>query len=245
MRISKNLAAVSLAALSGILLLVSSHSGAMDKGCFPVLDKNKTQYVVAYGRYMLESLRSEAFKRKANEQLPVWVSGFRRGWISRVASEGKYTELGAVPQSGTILNAVLVRGDAGILNHYDRKQAHNCRTRLDPKLVTSMTGQVLPAKSEFWIYTTKQKSMHRPSSKYPILLSDVDEFLTGCIEQARQFNLTNFPEECIESTDNWSRHWVNDRNRPVRGRLVQVNRSKVDDLLERIKGGMYEDIRSN
>ena len=245
MRILKNLVAVSLAALSGILLFISSYSRAMDTNCLPVLDKNKSQYVVVYGRYMLESLRSEALKRKANKQLPVWVSGFKRGWITRISSEGKYTQLGAVPQSGAMLNAVLVRTDADTVNYYDRKEAHNCRTRLDPESVTSMTGQILPTKIEFWIYTTKKGSMYRPSSKYPILLSDVDEFLTGCIEQAKQFNLTNFPEECIESTDYWSRHWVNDRDRPVRGRLVQVNRSKVDDLLEKIKGGLYEDIRSN
>ena len=245
MRVSKSLAAVRLVALSGFLMSASFQIRAMDTNCFPVLDKNKAQYVVAYGRFMHEALRSEALKRQANEQLPVWVSGFKRGWVTRVTSGGKFTRLGVVPESGSILNGVLVRVDSGIVNYYDRVEEHTCRTQLDHKQVTSMTGQVFPTNGEYWMFTTKKDSYHRPSSKYPILLSEVDEFLTGCIEQAKQFKLTNFPEECIDSTDFWSKHWVNDRERPMRGRLVQVNRTKVDDLLARMKGGLYEDLRSN
>ena len=217
---------------------------ALDRDCFPVLDEKLPQYVVAYGRNMHEGLREKKMKKKYNSQLPVWVSGYQRGWMTRVKDEGKYTTLGVTPENGKLLNGILVEATPGMINTNDRTEHRMCRTRLDRKAITSMTGQIIPSKGEYWIYTTQKAAREQPAGKFPILMSEVDEFLTGCIEQAKQFNLTNFPEQCIDTTDFWSKHWNNDRERPLTGRLVQVKRSKVDDLLSKLKGGLYENVRS-
>lgn len=232
-----------LAGSMGSLLLIHQ-AEAMDTKCFPALDEKQPQYVVAYGRMMHETLRSNALQKKSTGQLPVWVSGFQRGWMTRLKREGSYTSLGVAPEAGKLFNGILVEAGSGIINAHDRTEQRMCRTRLDRKMITSMTGQVLPGKGEFWIYSTKPEALGKPAGKYPMLMSEVDEFLTGCIEQAKQFNLTNFPEQCIESTDGWSSHWTNDRERPMTGRLVQVKRSQVDKLLSKMKGGLYEKVRS-
>ncbi|UYM18440.1 hypothetical protein [Endozoicomonas euniceicola] len=233
---------VSLLAIGS--LLFTPETSAMDTDCFPVLDEKQPQYVVAYGQYMHEGLREQKIKKKYNSQLPVWISGYQRGWMTRIKDEGKYTTLGVAPEAGKLLNGILVEVRPGIINTHDRTERRMCRTRLDRKSISSMTGQVIPSKGEFWIYTTKKASRLQPAGKFPILMSEVDEFLTGCIEQAEQFNLTNFPEQCIDTTDFWSKHWTNDRERPLTGRLVQVKRRKVDSLLSKLKGGLYENVRA-
>ena len=225
-------------------LLFTSETSAMDTDCFPVLDEKQPQFVVAFGQYMHESLREQKIKKKYNSQLPVWISGYQRGWMTRIKDEGKYTTLGVAPEAGKLLNGILVEVSPGIINTHDRTERRMCRTRLDRKSISSMTGQVIPSKGDFWIYTTKKTSRLQPAGKFPILMSEVDEFLTGCIEQAEQFNLTNFPEQCIDTTDFWSKHWTNDRERPLTGRLVQVKRRKVDSLLSKLKGGLYENVRA-
>lgn len=225
-------------------LLFTPETKALDTDCFPVLDEKQPQYVVVYGRNLHESLREQKMKQKYNSQLPVWVSGYQRGWMTRIKEEGKYTTLGVAPEVGKLLNGILVEATPGMIDTHDRTEHRMCRTRLDRKNITSMAGQVIPSKGDFWIYTTQKASRLQPAGKYPILMSEVDEFLTGCIEQAKQFNLTNFPEQCIDTTDFWSRHWANDRERPLTGRLVQVKRSKVDDLLSKLKGGLYENVRT-
>ncbi|KEQ12298.1 hypothetical protein GZ77_17200 [Endozoicomonas montiporae] len=224
--------------------LFTPETKALDTDCFPVLDEKQPQYVVVYGRNMHENIREKNMKKKYDSQLPVWVSGYQRGWMTRIKEEGKYTTIGAAPEAGKLLNGILVEAGPGLINSYDRTEHRMCRTRVDRKAISSMTGQMIPTKGEFWIYITQKASRHQPAGMFPILMSEVDEFLTGCIEQAKQFNLTNFPEQCIDTTDFWSRHWTNDRERPLTGRLVQVKRSKVDDLLSKLKGGLYENVRS-
>lgn len=217
---------------------------ALNTKCFPVLDEKQPQYVVAYGRLMHESLRSDKLQYKSTGQLPVWVSGFQRGWTTRINTKGNYTSLGVTPEAGKLFNGILVEATPDVIDTHDRTEKKMCRIRLDRKKISSMTGQVLPGKGEFWIYTTKPEVRYKPAGKYPMLMSEVDAFLTGCIQQGEQFNLTNFPEQCIESTDFWSGNWTNDRERPLAGRLVQVRRTQINKLLSKMKGGLYEKVRS-
>ena len=225
-------------------ILLSPQVRALDTNCFPVLDKKQPQYIIVYGRNLHEKLRSKKMDKGYTDQLPVWVSGFQRGWMTRIKNEGKYTTLGVTPETGKLLNGILVEATPSLINTHDRIEQRMCRTRLDRKTISSMTGQVIPGKGEFWIYTTQDDFRRQPAGKFPILMSEVDEFLTGCIEQAQQFNLTNFPEQCIDTTDFWSKHWNNDRERPLTGRIVQVKRNKVDDLLSKLKGGLYDNVKS-
>ena len=218
---------------------------ALDRHCFPMMDDKKPQYVVAYGRMMHENLRSEELHENYNRQVPVWVSGFERGWMTRITSEGKYTTLGAEPELGKRINGILVEAPIGLIKYHDRKQERMCRIRVDPKAIRSMNHQKIPTQGEIWIFTTRDNALKRPSSNYPILMSEVDEFLTGCFQQAKQFNLNNFPEQCVSTTKFWSDHWNNDRIRPLTGRLVEVKRSQINALLSRMKPEQYEKIRQD
>ncbi|WP_419534284.1 hypothetical protein [Endozoicomonas sp.] len=107
-----------------------------------------------------------------------------------------------------------------------------------------MNKDKVPRNSQFWLYQTQNKYSNKPAGSYPILMSDVDEFLTGCIEQAEQFGLKSFARECVATTWNWSSHWVNDRLHPLKTKPAQIQRQQVDKLLENLEGNLYEQVRS-
>jgi hypothetical protein len=64
---------------------------------------------------------------------------------------------------------------------------------------------------QFWIYVTPASMLAAPSRNYPILQSYVDIFLSGCLAVQKQYGLKNFATHCIDTTHNWSSHWINDQ----------------------------------
>lgn len=227
------------------ILLCTVPVGSMANECFPVFDKAKSQYIVGYGSLLYEQARKTTnigFK----PEVPVWVDGFRRGWQTRTRQDNnvKVTELGVVPLVGGRFNGVLIAMPANNIRSIDRQQKLTCRVLVKPGQLTPMNNGKIPDNSQFWLYQTQNKYSHRPAGSYPILMSDVDEFLTGCIEQADQFGLESFASECVATTWYWSSHWVNDRLHPLKSKPAQIQRLQVDKLLENLEGNLYEQVRS-
>ena len=217
---------------------------SMANECFPVFDKAKSQYIVGYGNLLYEQARNTTnigFK----PEVPVWVDGFRRGWQTRTRQDNniKVTELGVIPLVGGRFNGVLISMPANKIKSIDREQKLTCRVLVNPEQLTPMNNGEIPENSQFWLYQTQNKYSHRPAGSYPILMSDVDEFLTGCIEQADQFGLKSFASECVATTWYWSSHWVNDRLHPLKTKPAQIQRLQVDKLLENLEGDLYEQVR--
>ena len=218
---------------------------SMANECFPAFDKTKSQYIVGYGSLLYEQARKSTnvgFK----PEVPVWVDGFRRGWQTRTRQENniKVTELGVIPLVGGRYNGVLISMPTNKIKSIDRQQKLTCRVLVNPEQITSMNNEKIPKNSQFWLYQTQNKYSSKPAGSYPILMSDVDEFLTGCIEQADRFDLKGFARECVATTWNWSSHWVNDRLHPLKTKPAQIRRQQVDQLLENLEGNLYEQVRS-
>lgn len=213
--------------------------------CYPSPDSSRPQYLVGYGSLLYK----EARKRKAEQakvEVPVWVNDFKRGWLTRAKPDGlMFTGLGVVPASGEKFNGVLISLDAGKLTSLDRDEKLNCRIKVDRSKLSAMSNGKLPESGDIWIYTIKPKQMAKTASDYPILQSNVDVFLTGCIEQGSRFKIDDFADQCMKTTEGWSVHWSNDRRRPLDNKIVQTMNKQVDALLEKYDSKFYETIRTN
>ena len=138
-----------------------------------------------------------ARKRKLDSpstvKLPVMVENYERGWIARSKPDGvKITRLAVTPAEGKWFNGIVLSVSAGTIKNMDRKEPQFCRVAVSRDNLSSMTSQPVPEKGQFWIYQVKPKQLNKPAASYPILQSQVDEFLTGCIEQGERFQLKDF-----------------------------------------------------
>ncbi|MFK0571551.1 hypothetical protein [Endozoicomonas sp.] len=232
--------------VAGLLaMLFTVPSLSMANECLPPFDNVKHQYIVGYGNMHYEpAITSTSVGFEPG--VPVWVDGFRRGWLTRTshANHIKVTDLGVIPLVGGRFNGVLIAMPANMLKSMDRQQKRTCRVLVNPRQLTPMNNEEMPKDSQFWLYQTQNKYHDRPAGSYPIVMSDVDEFLTGCIEQSERFGLKSFAQECVATTWNWSSHWVNDRLHPLKVKPAQIRRQQVDVLLGSLEGNLYEQIRA-
>ena len=226
------------------VVLLTAPSVVLANACFPPPDKTTPQYVVGYGSLLYEQVASPT-RVTSEPAIPVWVYGFRRGWLSRThqGSFVRLTELGVVPFIGGRFNGVLFSVPSKKIKAIDRYQPMACRVQIDPAQLDAMNNAGIPSSGQFWIYQTQVKYINKPAGSYPILMSEVDQFLTGCIEQGQRFNVKSFASDCVATTWNWSVHWVNDRYHPLKGRPTQVRGQKVDQLLESMEGPLFERVR--
>ena len=68
--------------------------------------------------------------------------------------------------------------------------------------------------------------------------SYVDIFLNGCFQIQEEFKLESFAKDCVETTKEWSEHWVNDRIHPRRPFAI-ANAMKIDQLLSKYFTNYY------
>lgn len=211
--------------------------------CFPKPDNNKPQYLVAYGSYLYEDTRKSS-SLQMMRNAPVWVEGFERGWMTRSTPEiTKMTRLGVIPSRGDRFNGVVVSLKSGKITSLDSEDRGVCRTKIATKNLLPMTSAKIKDDGEYWIYTTRKKQQQEPVANYPIYQSQVDEFLTGCLEQAERFKLPDFADQCMQTTHNWNSSWVNDRLRPVLGKAIQGRKAQVDGLLMKYQKQYFAPIR--
>lgn len=212
--------------------------------CFPAMDNKKSQYLVAYGPLLYQTAREKRLD-KGSTEVPVWVHGYSRGWMARdKARSPNRTLLGASKESGKEFNAVILSASDSQIKSLDREAVQYCRTRISEQHLRPMAGGTLPKSGEYWMYTVRKNLKAKPAGKFAIQQSDVDIFVTGCLQQAETFKLKSFSEQCIDTTSGWSVHWNDDRDRPSGGKLVQNRRKQIDLLLERLEGNLYEKVRA-
>ncbi|WP_153767950.1 hypothetical protein [Endozoicomonas sp. OPT23] len=222
----------------------TANLGWAEQSCFPTIDSKEPQYIVAVGSLMQTAARNKKLN-KSEIEFPVWVRGYERGWFGRNFNRPpQRTMLAVRAEPGKKFNGLLLHSTSGVISSIDRGDLITCREKIDPRKLQSMTSEKLPDRGQFWIYTVKKPNNRKAASKFPIQQSEVDIFLTGCIEQAKQFNLPEFANQCVKSTYAWSEHWNNDRERPV-AKLVTAKRPQVDKLLEQLEGGLFDRIRED
>ena len=213
-----------------------------EESCFPTINKSEPQYIIAFGSLMQSAAREKKLN-KAEVEFPVWVRGYERGWFARDTIRAvQKTALAVKPEPGKKFNGLLLQSSSSQIASIDRGDAIMCREKIDSRKLQAMTSAKLPERGQFWIYTARKANIKKPAGQFPMLQSEVDVFLTGCIEQAKAFNLSEFSSQCVKSTSGWSLHWNNDRDRPS-GKLVTAKRPEIDQLLEQVEGNLFDRIR--
>lgn len=228
------------------LVIVLFNQSAIAKdvcACHPSIDSQSPQFIIAYGSLM-ESNSKKATDNRSGENKPVWVEHYQRGWFSKGLSDGfTTTYLGVIKSkhahfNGTIFNLPA----ANSFKNYDAREKYYCRVLVTPRDIHLLTGKKLP-RGQFWIYELKPELLAPPSATYPIVESYVDIFLAGCLEIEEKYHLRNFAAACVNTTSDWSLHWVNDRIYPRRPSLYQPRAATIDKLLQQQIPQFFQQIK--
>ena len=114
---------------------------------------------------------------------------------------------------------LLYKSASGCVEHLNIFQVSNINTTL----------KYLRDKN-FWVYSANPGNIKKPTNSHPIVQSYVDLFIGGCFQIKERYKINEFPKQCVETTTEWSKHWVNDRVHARRPFLVP-NFYKIDKLL--------------
>jgi hypothetical protein len=234
----------SLSVILFLLLILFKPAFANDESaCHPSINSHSPQFIVAYGSLM-ETNSKKATDHRSGENKPVCVEHYQRGWFSKGLSDGfSTTYLGVIKSkhahfNGTIFNLPY----ANSFKQYDAREKYYCRALVTPRDIHLLTGKKLP-QGQFWIYELKPEFLALPSARYPIVESYVDIFLAGCLEIEEKYHLRNFTEACVNTTSDWSAHWVNDRIYPRRPSIYQPRALTIDTLLQQQIPQFFQQIK--
>lgn len=199
--------------------------------CHPLINLNRSQFIVGYGSLMQEKSKRED-DTNVGENHPIYITGFNRGWIKHGTPIGfSTTYLAVVSQPTSKINAVYFRlNDSKDVGKYDQREDSYCRVAVSPKQIKTTFHEALP-QGQYWIYITNDGKKDHPSSQYPIVQSYVDIFLSGCFELEEKYHLRGFARDCIKMTSAWSDHWVNDRVHPRTAFDNDPYVQKIDPLI--------------
>jgi hypothetical protein len=193
-------------------------------------DPAQTQYIVGYGSLMQEESRRRTAPT-ARVAYPVILKGYRRGWFAKGSPVGFGSiSLGVVADENSQLNAAIFEIDPAEIPATDQREYFYCREGLDAARIAPLAAEALAPAGQIWIYAMKPGAVATPSSRYPIVQSYVDIFVSGCLEHEQRFALEGFAAQCLTTTQ-WSHHWVNDRIYPRRPFIYQHRAREIDRLL--------------
>ena len=213
-----------------ILLLFSQHSSVLV--CHPKINPLLSQYIIGYG-----SLIDEQSKKRtdptAEEGFPALIKGYKRSWAIYGNLPGfNPTFLSILEDKHSSFNGIIYKlSNPANIQEYDKRETIYCRKEVSDDQL-NVYSIVLPKKKQIWIYSPVKTLNQPPTANYPIVQSYVDIFIRGCINIEDKFKIKHFAIDCIQSTDQWSNHWVNDRIFPRRPSFYEPYASRIDALLK-------------
>jgi len=211
-----------------------------DSVCHPEPTADAPQHIIGYGSFIKDEHKT-GFYAGAGDSIPVRVRGLSRHWNFQNRTFGfGLTDLGTALNAAGTINAVaftIPPGDnltATLLEHDDRQKQY-CRQRVPVKSITTFINKESNAleDGDYWTYVTRSEFANSPNPNYPIVQSFVDEFISGCLEVGKKFDIPSFADECVESTYGWETNWVNDRIYPRRPEVKQPYAQEIDTVLAR------------
>lgn len=198
-------------------------------------------YIFGYGS-LIEDESRQRTTPTARDAWPVIVSGIRRGWWARGAASGLTTTyLGAVDDPEAKCNGVIYKVTSEELSATDqRESAGYRRCRIDPAHITMLDGRAEPPAGEYWAYINEippqELPRNEPSKQFPMVQSYVDICVNGCLEVEGKYpTAAGFTEMFIDTTEAWSKFWVNDRIYPRRPFIYRPTASQIDATLRQAK----------
>jgi len=120
----------------------------------------------------------------------------------------------------------------------DQREKSYCRIKVNSNDLDFYGRKVKLENTNFWVYAANVERLQKPTATHPIVQSYVDIFLNGCFQIQEEFKLESFAKDCVETTKEWSEHWVNDRIHPRRPFAI-ANAMKIDQLLSKYFTNYY------
>ena len=211
--------------------------------CHPKINHQLPQYIIGYG-----SLIDEQSKKRtdptAQESFPVVVKGYARSWSVYGTLPGLNATFLSVSEdkkasfNGIIYHTAIPEN----IQLYDARERSYCRKELTAGEI-NLYSATLPDKKQIWIYYSAQELHEYPADDYPVVQSYVDIFVRGCIQVEEKYKIKHFAKDCIQSTEQWSEHWVNDRIHPRRPSLYEPYAYKIDGLLKEMLPEQFKQIK--
>jgi len=203
-------------------------------------------YIFGYGSLIEQASRTRT-TAAAIYVLPAKVKGFARGWWARTGVVGFSTTFaGAIPKELAFMNGVVYAVSDDELDRTDKRESGYTRTDIT-KSVEILGGSFKP-EGKVWVYLNKFNDEQElknslPSAEFPIVQSYVDICLTGCLQIQQGFpEAGNFAAEFIQSTQEWSKYWENDRANPRRPFAIPMAQD-IDVLLQKHLPTYFPEIR--
>lgn len=200
--------------------------------------KKQNNYLFGYGS-LIEDESRERTTPTARYAWPVEVQHIRRGWWARGAPSGMTTTyLGALKKADAWCNGVIYSVTEEELRATDARETagyERCEIEFDD--ITMLDGRSKAPLGNYWVYISKLDSStlkdNLASPQFPIVQSYVDICINGCLEIEGKYPMAEgFTAKFIETTQNWSEYWVNDRIYPRRPFIYRPTASQIDRALE-------------
>jgi len=174
--------------------------------------------------------------------IPVRVSaafGYVRNWNDRSVSG--FTALGLRKlnpgETGHTINGVLYPADGTDMSSFDAREKGYVRVEVPLSQIEAVGWQRLPEAGHVWTYipllSVEQggkgvpgQGLPEPDAMFPLLQSYIDVVVEGGLEYG-----PDFAREILETTDGWSRFWLNDRELARRPWVHDPRSDVVDALL--------------
>jgi len=209
--------------------------------CIDLGRRKKTgaqNYIFGYGSLIEDESRTRTTP-SAQDAWPVMVKGVQRGWWARGAPSGMTTTfLGALDNPEKVCNGVIYKVSEEELEATDRRESAGYRRcRIERSQIKMLDGRPEPPEGIFWAYINNldpgEVGANLPSPEFPMVQSYVDICINGCLEVEAKFpQAAGFTEVFIETTEEWSSYWVNDRVYPRRPFIFRPTAGSIDRALK-------------
>ena len=211
---------------------VAGTAGAEDFWGHKLVDQ-PTQFIFGYGS-LINSASRNSTADKPVPAIPVRVSaafGFIRTWNDRSLSG--FTALGlrrpGPGEDAMTINGVLYPAEGNDLSAFDAREKGYVRVEVPRQDVESISWEGLAFQGNIWVYVPDRPGrepgvdLPPPDVEYPLLQSYIDVVVEGGLEYG-----PDFAREIIETTKDWSKYWLNDRQL---ARRPNTHYAAVDELL--------------
>ncbi len=149
--------------------------------------------------------------------------GYKRVWNYKGPG---FTALGLQKTDSPMsINGIIYSVHADDMSVWDQREKYYNRIELPWTFVESVDWMNLPKDGKLWVYIPKAHYLASPS--HPLIQSYIDICVTGFLDYGEAFAV-----EFLQTTDNWSMYWLNDRLVARRPWVHFKPHTRVDNLLE-------------
>jgi len=216
--------------------LLSFQALANPTSCNQTPAQGSNNYIIGYGSLME---RESRMSTNPNAKLvePILIKNFER-LFGHSGGNYKTTFLTLIEKNGAKVNGVYYAVTLEDIIKTDQREKSYCRIKVNSNDLDFYGRKVKLENTNFWVYAANVERLQKPTATHPIVQSYVDIFLNGCFQIQEEFKLESFAKDCVETTKEWSEHWVNDRIHPRRPFAI-ANAMKIDQLLSKYFTNYY------